>query len=120
MATAIRQIWCAAPPLALWRRVCPCSLFRWFWPMPIGHAIALWLASRCGARRWDPGMGKTNDAAAGTHVNPALRHNRHRRIWSVSLLPQSSLPWPNAPLFRPHLGVQFVVGHCRACRGPYH
>jgi hypothetical protein len=49
------------------------------------------------------------DVAAGSGAL-SIPAARHRRIRSVSLLPQSSLPCPNAPLFRPHPGVQYLVG----------
>jgi len=123
MATSTDKPGVAAPPPLLYGGAFVLVLvFRWFWPMPIfGHAVALWLGLALlvlgfGIAAW----GIRTMQAAGTNVNPSAPHNRHRRIRSVSLLPQSSLPCPNAPLFRPHLGVQYVVGHCRAGPGPYH
>src|SRR5262249_48416503 len=101
-----RQTWCRrAAAFALWRRVYPCSFVSLvgananFWPC----RCSLARPRVVGARRWDSGMGKTNDAGRRYERESRTPHNRHRHIWSVSLLPQSSLPCPNAPLFRPHL-----------------
>jgi hypothetical protein len=114
MAYINRQTWCRrAAAFALWRRVCPCSCVSLvlananLWP----YRCSLVRPGVVGARRWDRGMGKTNDAGRRYERQSRAPHNRHRRIRSVSLLPQSSLPCPNAPLSRPHLGVQYVVGH---------
>jgi hypothetical protein len=94
----------ARPPLLYGAAFVVVLVLRWFWPMPIlGHAVALWsgltlVLLGVGIAIW----GRRTMQAAGTNINPSL----------PSTLPQSPLCGPDASLFRPHLGRQYVVGHC--------
>src|SRR5262249_54239584 len=111
------------PPLLYGGAFVVVLVLRWFWPMPIfGHAVALWL----GLALLVPGIGMAawgirTMQAAGTNVNPALL--------TTAIVKSGPFRFSRNPLYlalmllylvRPHLSVQYVVGHCLASPSPYH